>query len=79
MERQPVEHPPDKWAGETDGMHILHGDPIPVTVRVQWSDGTDGEVNAFTGQWTKTHVYVYRETAPPYHGFWVRAGDVRRR
>jgi hypothetical protein len=80
VDRQPVEHPPDKWAGELDSLHIRHdGDPIPVTVCVEWTDGTEGAVNAWTGQWTKTHVYVSRETAPPYHGFWVRASDVRRR
>ena len=40
MDRQPVEHPPDQWAGETVGMHIRHGgDPIPVTVKVTWDDG----------------------------------------
>ena len=36
-------------------------------------------VNGFTSQWTRTHVCVVRETAPPYHPFWVRASDVRRR
>jgi hypothetical protein len=46
MDRQPVEHAPDRWRGELDGLHIRHdGDPIPVTVRVQWTDGTEGEVN----------------------------------
>jgi hypothetical protein len=80
MDRQPVEHPPDKWRGELEGLHISHnGESIPVTVRVQWTDGTEGEVSAWTSQWTRTHVCVYRETAPPYHTFWVRAGDVRRR
>jgi hypothetical protein len=39
----------------------------PVTVRVQWTDGTEGEVNGWTSQWTGTHVCVYRESAPPYH------------
>jgi hypothetical protein len=44
---QPVEHAPDKWRAELDGLHIRHdGDPIPVTLRVQWTDGTEGEVNA---------------------------------
>ena len=72
--------PPDKWRGELEGLHISHnGESIPVTVRVQWTDGTEGEVSAWTSQWTRTHVCVYRETAPPYHTFWVRAGDVRRR
>jgi hypothetical protein len=61
-------------------LYVRHGaDPIPVTVRVQWTDGTEGEVNAWTSQWTRTHVCVYRETAPPCHPFWVRAADVRRR
>jgi hypothetical protein len=45
------------------------GDPIPVTVRVTWTDGTEGELNAWTSQWTRTHVCVNRETAPPYHPF----------
>jgi hypothetical protein len=80
VDRQPVEHAPDKWRGELDGPHISHnGESIPVTVRVQRTDGTDGEVNAWTSQWTCTHVCVYREAAPPYHPFWVRASDVRRR
>jgi hypothetical protein len=53
VDRQPVEHAPDKWRGELDGPHISHnGESIPVTVRVQWTDGTDGEVNAWTSQWT---------------------------
>jgi hypothetical protein len=50
-----------------------------VTVKVTWTDGTDGEVNAWTSQWTHTHVCVFRETASPYHPFWVRASDVGRR
>jgi hypothetical protein len=80
VDRQPVEHVPDQWRGEVDGHHIRYGlDPIPVTVRVQWTDGTEGEVNGWTSQWTRTHVCVYRETAPPYHPFWVRASDVRQR
>ena len=46
MDRQPVEHRPDKWRGEYDGHHIRYGgDPIPVTVKVTWDDGTEGEVN----------------------------------
>jgi hypothetical protein len=71
VDRQLVEHAPDKWRGELDGLHIRHdGDPIPITVRVQWTDGTEGEVNAWTSQWTCTHVHVALETAPPFHGFW---------
>ena len=61
------------------GFEPTNGESIPVTVRVQWTDGTEGEVSAWTSQWTRTHVRAYRETAPPYHTFWVRAGDVRRR
>ena len=79
VDRQPVEHPPDKWRGELEGLYIKHDGNIPVTVKVTWTDGTEGEVNAWTGQWTRTHVCVSRETAPPYHPFWVRASDVRRR
>ena len=80
VDREPVEYPPDKWRGELEGLYLKHdGHRIPVTVKVTWTDGTEGEVNAWTGQWTKTHVYVSRETAPPYHGFWVRAEHVRRR
>jgi hypothetical protein len=73
-DRQPVEHVPDRWRGELDGHHIRYGrDPIPVTVRIQWTDGTQGEVNGWTSQWTRTHVCVVRESAPPYHPLWVRA------
>jgi hypothetical protein len=80
VDRQPVEDVPDKFRGELEGLYIRYGgDPIPVTVRVTWTDGTEGEVNAWTSQWTRTHVCVARETAPPYHPFWVRASDVRRR
>jgi hypothetical protein len=80
VDRQPVEHVPDQWRGEVEGLHIRYdGDPIPVTVRVQWTDGTEGEVNGWTSQWSRTHVCVVRETAPPYHAFWVWASDVRRR
>ena len=80
VDRQPVEHAPDQWRGELDGHYIRHdGNPIPVTAHVTWTDGTEGEVNGWTSQWTRTHVCVVRETAPPYHPFWVRASDVRRR
>jgi hypothetical protein len=80
VDRQPVEHAPDVSRGELDGLHIRYGhDPIPVAVRVQWSDGTEGEVNGWTSQWTRTHVCVVRESPPPFHPFWVRASDVRRR
>ncbi len=80
MVRQPVEDAPDKWRGEYEGHYIRYdGDPIPVTVKVTWDDGTQGEVNGWTSQWTRTHVSVSRESAAPYHPFWVRASDVRRR
>jgi hypothetical protein len=36
----------------------------PVQVKVTWTDGAKGEVNAWTSQWTHTHVCVFRETAP---------------
>jgi hypothetical protein len=35
--------------------------------------------HTWTVQWTRTHVCVFRESAPPYHPFWVRASEVRRR
>jgi hypothetical protein len=75
---EPVEYPWTRWGGEPEGLHIKHGD-IPVTVKVTWTDGTEGEVNAWTSQWTHTYVCVFRETVPPYHPFCVRASDVRRR
>jgi hypothetical protein len=41
-----------------DGHHIRYdGDPVPVTVKVMWTDGTEGEVNGWTSQWTRTHVW----------------------
>ena len=52
---EPVEYPWTRWGGEPEGLHIKHGD-IPVTVKVTWTDGTEGEVNAWTSQWTHTHV-----------------------
>jgi hypothetical protein len=79
VDREPVEYPPDKWRGELEGLHIKHVGDIPVTVKVSWTDVTEGEVNAWTRQWTHAHVCVFRETAPPYHPFWVRASDVGRR
>ena len=33
---------PDQWRGVLEGLYIRYGDPIPVTVRVQWTDGTEG-------------------------------------
>jgi hypothetical protein len=48
-------------------------------VKVTWTDGSTGEVNGWTRQWTSTHVFVSHETAPPYHPSWMRATDVRRR
>jgi hypothetical protein len=78
--RQPVEtHPTSGAVSSTACTSATTATPIPVTVHVTWTDGTEGEVNAWTSQWTRTHVCVVRETAPPYHGFWVRASDVRRR
>jgi hypothetical protein len=82
VDRQPVEHAPDKWRGELDGHHIAHGKPpIPVTVHVEWADGGEGELDGWTSQWTCTHVYVVRNPTPggPLRPFWVRAADVRRR
>jgi hypothetical protein len=70
VDPEPVEPPPDRWAGELEGLHIRHDDdPIPLTVRVRWTDGTEGEVNGWTIQWTCTHVCVVRESAPLYHPF----------
>jgi hypothetical protein len=47
---------------------------------VTWDDDTTGEVNAWTGQCGLRAMFTSsRESAPPYHGFWVRASDVRRR
>jgi hypothetical protein len=70
VDRQPVEHVPDQWRGELEGLYVRHGgDPIPVTVHVQWTDGTEVEVHGWTSQWNRTHVCVVRESAPPYHPF----------
>jgi hypothetical protein len=80
VDRHPVEHVPDQWRGEVEGLHIRYDrDPIPVTVRVTWTDDTEGEVNGWTSQWTRTHVCVVRESALLYHQFWVRGSDVSRR
>jgi len=57
----------NKWRGELEGLPIKHGGDMPVTVKVPWTDGAEGEVNAWTTQWTHTHVCVFRETAPPYY------------
>jgi hypothetical protein len=76
VDREPVEYP-DTWRGELAGLHIKHVGDIPVTVKVTWTDGSEGEVKAWISQWSHTHVF--RETVPPYHPFWVRASDVRRR
>jgi hypothetical protein len=77
--REPVEYPPDKWRGELEGLHIKYVGDIPVTVKVTWTDGTEGEVNAWTSQWTNTHAASCARRHPSYHPFWVRASDVRRR
>jgi hypothetical protein len=81
MDRQPVEHMPDKWRGEFRGHYIEHRKPpIPVTVRVEWVDGGDGELEGWTSQWTRTHVCIVRSLEPGgFRPFWVRASDVRRR
>lgn len=78
MDRHPIEHAPDVWAGGYDRRYINHrGRPdIPVTVRVYWSDGTKSEHAGTTGQWTRSHVYVRFDDLP---SMWVRAGDVSRR
>jgi hypothetical protein len=78
MDRQPVEHRPDKWRGELEGLYIKHDGDIPVTVKVTWTDGTEGEVNAWTGQWTRTHVCVYRAAVPPVLGARLRRQAARR-
>jgi hypothetical protein len=82
VDRQPVEHAPDKWRGEFNGHHIAHGKPpIPVTVHVEWVDGGEGELDGWTSQWTRTHVCIMRSLEPGsrLRPFWVRAPDVRRR
>jgi hypothetical protein len=82
VDRQPVEHAPDKWRGEFNGHHIAHGKPpIPVTVRVEWVDGGEGELDGWTSQWTRTHVCIMRSLEPGsrLRPFWVRASDVKRR
>jgi hypothetical protein len=56
--------PTGQVGGELEGLHIKHVGDIPVTVKVTWTDGTEGEVNAWTSQWTYTDVCVCRETAP---------------
>lgn len=72
MDRQPVEYPPDKWRGELEGLYIKrHMPPIPVTVRVEWVDGGKGELDGWTSQWTRSHVYVMRSLEPgPFRSFW---------
>lgn len=64
----------ERWAGDPDGLHIRHdGNSIPVTVRVQLTDGTEGEVNDWTSQWTRTHVCVVRSLEPGrFPPLWVR-------
>jgi hypothetical protein len=82
MDRQPVEHAPDKWRGEYDSHYIEHDKPpIPVRVHVEWVDGGEGELGGWTSQWTRTHVYVVRNPTGggPLRPFWVRVSDVRRR
>jgi hypothetical protein len=80
MDGSPSSTHPTSGAASSTAFHIRrHGDPIPVTVHITWTDGMEGEVNGWTSQWTRTHVCVVRESAPPYHPFWVRASDVRRR
>jgi hypothetical protein len=59
VDREPVEYPPDTWRGVLAGLHIKHFGDIPVRVKVTWTDGTEGEVNAWTSQWTHTRVCVY--------------------
>ncbi|HEX2361025.1 MAG TPA: hypothetical protein VHI11_03020 [Jiangellaceae bacterium] len=82
MDREPVEHAPEVWRGEFNGHYIEHNKPpIPVTVRVEWADGGEGDLDGWTSQWTRTHVYVVRNLEPGgrLRPFWARAGDVRRR
>jgi hypothetical protein len=69
---QPVEHLPDRLAGDLDGLYSRHDGPDPVMIRVQWTDGSEGEIDAWTSRWTRTHVCVYRDTTPPKRPFWVR-------
>jgi hypothetical protein len=78
MDRQPIEHKPDRWRGGYEGHYVNHtGRPdIPVRVRVRWSDGTESEHTGTTGQWTKSHVFVRLADLP---NMWVLAGDVKRR
>ena len=77
----PVEYAPNRFRGEFAGHHITHGKPpIPITVRVEWSDGGEGEVNGWTLQWTRTHVRVHRNLEPGQgDAFWVLTEDVMRR
>lgn len=78
MDRQPIEHEPDRWRGGYDGQYIDHsGRPdLPVTVHVRWTDGTESDHTGTTGQWTRSHVYVRFDDLP---SMWVLAADVKRR
>jgi hypothetical protein len=81
MDREPVEHAPDKWRGEFRGHYVVHDKPpIPITVHVRWLDGGEGEIDGWTAQWTRSQVRVLRSLEPGrFRPFWVRAPDVRRR
>jgi hypothetical protein len=35
----------NKWRGELEGVPIKHGGDMPVTVKVPWTDGAEGEVS----------------------------------
>jgi hypothetical protein len=65
MDGSPSSTHPTSGAASPTAFHIRrHGDPIPVTVHITWTDGMEGEVNGWTSQWTRTHVCVVRESAP---------------
>lgn len=61
VDRQPVEHAPDKWRGELDSLHIRYdGDPTPRSACASSGlTAPNGEVNGCTSEWTRTHVCIY--------------------
>lgn len=91
MRPQPIEHRPDRFRGELAGQSHPTAPVYLVWAQVEWDDGTLTDVPAWTHQWTRTHVYVILEKAPPNKDgyrqhpdpeivkLWVRAGQVRRR
>ena len=60
VDRQPIEYPPDNWAGELYGLHVRHGDPSEFRFVIRMSDGGTETFSGDTECWREGGVLSVR-------------------